>query len=99
MAWIWPKPFALARFDREGKPEQKAAAVAHLQKALDHWKRYAAIATSQYKAQLLNRIGYVDLNEIARYVEADIAMAKDWKPGTLRELPQTKKTGDVPFRP
>lgn len=73
--------------------------MAHLAKAQDHWKRYAAIATSQYKPQLLNRIGYVDLNEIARYVEADIAMAKDWKPGTLRELPQTKKTGDVPFRP
>jgi hypothetical protein len=89
----------LARFDREGKPEQRAAAVAHLEKAQDHWKRYAAIATSQYKPQLLNRIGYVDLNDIARYVEADITMAKEWRPGTLRELSPTQKTGDVPFRP
>jgi len=89
----------LARYDREGKPEQQAAAVAHLEKALEHWKRYAEIARSQYKPQLLNRIGYVDLHEITTKVEEDVRIAKEWKPGTLRDLSPKKAAGDVPFRP
>lgn len=90
---------ALAEFDRDGKPDQQRVAVAHLEKALEHWKHYATIARSQYKPQLLNRIGYVDLQDITRYVEADITMAREWKPGTLREISQPQRMGDVPFRP
>lgn len=90
---------ALAEFDRDGKPDQKVTAVAHLEKALDYWKQYATIARNQYKPQLLNRIGYVDLHEITSYVEKDIAIAKEWKPGTLREISPAQKGEDVPFRP
>ncbi|MGQ9762029.1 MAG: hypothetical protein ACUVQH_08975 [Thermogutta sp.] len=90
---------ALAEFDRDGKPDQKNAAVAHLEKALEHWKQYAATARKQYKPQLLNRIGYVDLYEITSYVERDIVIAKEWKPGTLREISPVQKGEDVPFRP
>jgi len=89
----------LAEFDRDGKPEQKQAAVEHLQKALANWKQYAAIALSQYKPQLLNRIGFVDLNEITGYVEKDIEIAQQWNPATLKELAPLRQTGDVPFRP
>jgi len=89
----------LAEFDRDGQPEQKQAAVEHLHKALENWQNYARITLSQYKPQLLNRIGYVDLHEITPYVEKDIAIAQQWKPGTLKELTPLRQTGDVPFRP
>jgi hypothetical protein len=78
----------LALFDKTGKPEQQAAAVEHLQTALDRWKKYAAVATSQYRPQLLTRIGYVDLNQLTAKVEEDIAIARDWRKGTA---PTTKK--------
>ncbi|MGB4726813.1 MAG: hypothetical protein WBH86_05380 [Thermogutta sp.] len=90
---------ALAEFDRDGKPEQQEAAVKHLEIALAHWKHYADIAHSQYKPQLLNRIGFVNLHEIAGCVEKDIAIAKQWQPGTLKDIPPAPRTGDVPFRP
>ena len=90
---------ALAEFDRDGKPEQQEAAVKHLEIALAHWKHYADIAHSQYKPQLLNRIGFVNLHEIAGYVEKDIAIAKQWQPGTLKDIPPGPRTADVPFRP
>jgi hypothetical protein len=47
-----------------------------LEQALDHWKNYAAVATAQYKPQLLTRIGYVDLNALTESVQRDIAIAK-----------------------
>ena len=72
----------LALFDKTGKPEQQAAAVKHLEAALEHWKKYAAVATSQYRPQLLTRIGYVDLNQLTSKVQEDIALARDWQKGT-----------------
>jgi hypothetical protein len=73
----------LALFDRNGKVELKDSAVRHLETALEHWKRYATVATSQYRPQWLTRIGYVDLNRLTEKVAADITMAKEWKPGTI----------------
>ena len=58
---------------------QRDPAVAHLRAALEHWKKYAAVATAQYKPQLLTRIGYFDLNQLTAKVEADIAMAQNAK--------------------
>jgi hypothetical protein len=70
----------LALHDRTGKPEHKASAVRHLETALEHWKKYAAAATAQYRPQLLNRVGYVDLNALVAKVEQDVDMAKTWQP-------------------
>jgi hypothetical protein len=70
----------IALFDRGGDPARKQAAVGHLKTALGHWNRYASIAGAQYKPQLLNRVGYVDLKALAAKVSADIQMAEDWKP-------------------
>ena len=36
-------------------------------------------ATAQYKPQLLNRVGYVDLNALTANVAQDIAIAEAWK--------------------
>ena len=73
----------LAIFDQSGKAEQQASAVRHLQAALGHWKKYAAVATSQYKPQKLGRVGHVDLNQMTTKVEEDIAIAKSWSKGTV----------------
>jgi hypothetical protein len=69
----------LALFDRDGKPAPKDSSVAHLRAALEHWKRYAAVATAQYKPQLLTRIGWFDLNQLTAKVEHDVALAEGWK--------------------
>ena len=69
----------LAFFEKTGKPELRASAVAHLEKALDHWNKYAAVATAQYRPQLLGRIGYVDLNALTESVQRDLAIVKEMK--------------------
>ena len=62
-----------------GVPERKQDAIAHLTAALAHWKRYAAVSTAQYKPQLLNRVGNVDLNALTSKVAQDIAIADAWQ--------------------
>ncbi len=66
----------LALFEKTGQSEQRASAVKHLEAALEHWKKYAAVATRQYRPQLLTRSGYVDLNQLTDKVAEDIALAK-----------------------
>jgi len=58
---------------------QNASAVKHLEAALEHWKNYAAVATRQYRPQLLTRIGNLDLNALTAQVAADITIAREWK--------------------
>ncbi len=69
----------LALFDRGGDPKLKDSSVRHLQSALEHWIKYAAVATSQYKPQLLTRIGYFDLNQLTTKVRHDVTTAQSWK--------------------
>jgi hypothetical protein len=69
----------LAMFEKTGKPELQTSAVAHLERAFDHWKQYAIGATAQYKPQLLTRIGYVDLNALTESVQRDIVIASEMK--------------------
>jgi hypothetical protein len=69
----------LAMFQKTGRVELQTSAVGHLEAALGHWKKYAAVATAQYQPQLLTRIGYVDLNAFTEYVQRDIVIAKEMK--------------------
>ena len=69
----------LALFDKTGKAEQKESVVHHLRLAAEHWRRYAAVATRQYRPQLLTRIGYVDLNGLSENVQKDVVIAQEWK--------------------
>jgi hypothetical protein len=57
----------------------KEAAVQHLEKALQHWKNYAATASKQYKPQLLNRVGHVDLVQLTAKVQQDVEIARAMK--------------------
>jgi hypothetical protein len=69
----------LAMFEKTGTAELQTSAIAHLDAALAHWKKYAAVASAQYKPQLLTRIGYVDFNALTESVERDIFIAKEMK--------------------
>ncbi|MBM3334112.1 carbohydrate-binding family 6 protein [Candidatus Sumerlaeota bacterium] len=89
----------LALFDVTANPQQQKSAVKRLEAARDHWIRYAAVAGSQYKPQLLNRAGYVDLNALTEKVERDIEMARDWKPGAVKRDAKTFSGADRPFAP
>jgi Protein of unknown function (DUF4038)/Domain of unknown function (DUF5060) len=81
----------LALFDQSAQAGQRDSAVRHLETALEHWRRYAAIATSQYRPQLLTRVGYLDLNGLAENAAADIVMAKVWQPGTIQPSASLRK--------
>ena len=41
----------LALFGQSGNSEQRASAIRHLEAALEHWKRYAAVYSRQYRPQ------------------------------------------------
>jgi hypothetical protein len=69
----------LALFEKTGLPEQQSAAVKHLEAAVGYWKQYATAATTQYRPQLLTRIGYVDLNALTSCVQEDVATARGWQ--------------------
>ena len=90
----------LVLFDQDGKSDHRISAVDHLEAALAHWKKYAAVATSQYKPQNLGRLArVVDLNELtSRAVAQDIAVAKNWRAGTITDDGEGPIKGDTNFR-
>jgi len=76
----------LALFDKTGDIRQQAAAVQHLEAALNHWKDYAAAYTRQsVQPVLYNRTGVVDIPRQTADVAADVQLARDWNPGTITE--------------
>jgi hypothetical protein len=88
----------LALFDKSSDPAQRESAINHLTRALDHWKRYAAAYTLEYKQpRLYNRVGWVDLPGLAEKVEQDINIARQWIPGSLPDKPGPRQA-DTPFK-
>jgi hypothetical protein len=81
----------LALFDATSEDEHRQAAIQHLERALQSWREYAAVYTRQYRQPLLyNRVGIVDIPKLAEKAAADIAMAREWKPGTIGQAPPRK---------
>jgi hypothetical protein len=77
----------LALFDKTSDPRQQASAVQHLESALLHWKNYSAAYTRQYVQPVLyNRTGVVDIPRQTENVAADVQLARDWKPGTIKGI-------------
>ena len=82
----------LALFDCPSKSEPQQASIAKLEAALGHWRAYAATYTKQYRQPLLyNRVGWVDLVQLAEKAAADIEIARDWKPGSVKYSPPAGK--------
>jgi hypothetical protein len=89
----------LALFDKTGDTLQQAAAVRHLQAALNHWKEYSSAYTRQYVQPVLyNRTGWVDIPKLAENVAADVQLARDWKPGTIDEARIKRSGTEAGFR-
>jgi hypothetical protein len=89
----------LALFDRTGDAGQHAAAVKHLEAALSHWKNYAAAYTRQYVQPVLyNRSGVVDIPKQTADAAEDVRMARNWKPGTIREKEIQRSRTEAGFR-
>ncbi len=82
---------ALALFDLNGDTSEQQAALRHLTDALNHWKNYASIRDAHYIPALYNRVGYVNVTELTEKVAADVDMARDWKPGSLKD--EGKRSG------
>jgi hypothetical protein len=61
------------------KTTDPAQAVLHLEKALKHWEKYAAIGQKQYKPQLLSRAGQVDWQEGVENAKKDILLLEGKK--------------------
>lgn len=76
---------ALALFDANGDKFEQDAALRHLDDALTHWKRYAVIRDAHYVPALYNRLGHVDITALIEQVTADLGIARDWKPSTLKD--------------
>ena len=76
---------ALSLFDANGDKYEHASAQRHLSEALSHWKRYAAIRDAHYVPALYNRVGFVDVTALTEKVAADLDIARNWKPGTLKD--------------
>jgi hypothetical protein len=75
---------ALALYDSMADPADQAAAVRHLESALQQWKRYAAVRDARYVPALYNRVGHVDITALIAKVAADLDLARQWRPGTVK---------------
>ena len=87
---------SLALYDQFGDETEKKNAVDYLVKAKGHWAQYAKVYSSLYKPALYNRVGYVDIPKLISKTEADIELAREWKPHKINY--QQKYTTEAPFR-
>ena len=89
----------LALYDANQGDDHLTAAVKELETALNHWKDYAATYARQYRQPILyNRVGWVDIPALTKKVEADIQIARDWRPGTIQADKIKQPGADQPFR-
>jgi hypothetical protein len=52
---------------------------------LVHWKQYAGIRDTHYHPALYNRVGQVNVTELTEKVAGDLDIARNWKPGSLKD--------------
>lgn len=76
---------ALALYDANAGKFDHEAALRHLTEAHSHWKKYASIRDAHYLPALYNRVGYVSITELTEKVAADIELARNWQPGSLKD--------------
>jgi hypothetical protein len=64
----------LYRFQTTGGTGHHARARVHLQEAASHWKRYAALWSSQYVGQVLTRMGLtpIDISAFQAFVDREV---------------------------
>lgn len=75
---------SLALFDASSNKHEHSSARRYLTEALAHWKSYAAIRDTYYVPALYNRLGFVDITALTEQVAADLDIAREWKPGSIK---------------
>jgi hypothetical protein len=91
---------ALSLFDAPpNDPTHQQEAVKLLQQAVEVWREYARVYTSQYHQPVLyNRVGFVDLPGLTARAQDDVRLAQQWRPGTFPGNTKDPQGADVPFR-
>ena len=74
----------LGLFDLSHNADEQTSAIQRLGIALDAWKHYATVRDGQYFPALYGRAGYVNITELTGKVAADIDIARNWKPNSIR---------------
>ncbi len=68
---------ALHQFRVSGQSQDQQQAIEHLQAAVAHWREYAAVASTQYKVQMLARTSTTDWQgELLDLAQQDIRIAE-----------------------
>jgi len=89
---------SLALFDLDGAPANRDEAVKNLEAAARHWRQYARVYSSRYKQPVLyNRVGVVDIPAFIANTDADVEMARAWKPKTIDDATVARPRDDRPF--
>jgi hypothetical protein len=57
------------------------------------------VYSRQYKPQLLNRVGFVDIPGLSAQAAQDIEMARGWQPGTIKADAAQEGSAEGPFKP
>ena len=90
---------ALALYDRTSNAPDKAEGVRQAEAAVDAWLAYSAEYTTQYvQPKLYNRVGFVDIPQLASRAREDVEIARRWTPGTFPGDEPRKNAADVLFR-
>ena len=71
-------------FNETEDESYRTSSVAHLEQSAEYFDQYAEIVSANYPARQLARVGYYDINVIAEEVHADVEIAQEWKPRTIR---------------
>ena len=66
----------LCAFRKAKDARCRAAAIEHLTAAVEHWRRYAKLATGLYRPQLLARTRRLDWNALLADVRKDVEIAR-----------------------
>ncbi len=79
----------LAEFRHQRDPARQAEAVAALENAVESWRQYAALASSQYRPQVVARGWELDPVAILKDVEQEVrtVRAMSWEPPPRRPTP------------
>jgi hypothetical protein len=88
----------LGLYDLSPDAGEQADAVRHLDNALEAWKHYATVRDGQYLPAIYGRAGYVNITAMTTKVAADIEIARNWKPGSVRKTVPGQNT-EAGFRP
>ena len=75
---------SLALYDSSSDKHEQSITLRHLTEALTHWKAYATTRDAHYVPALYNRLGYVDITALTEQAAADLEIAREWKPGSIK---------------